>query len=180
MALSGAQVEALAAIKARQSKRGWIAAADLNVARKHVAALQEQGLIEGADVENRRLTGSVRLTPEGHDVLAFRESRRASRHGTSEPPPRTRAVELAPAEFAAVRHFVAIADRLRKPPAEGFAEAVLTARHVPERSRHVLHLTRAQTKSLAYAMHLEGLALSRSGTHRLIHEYGLRYKPLPE
>ncbi|GLF99864.1 hypothetical protein [Streptomyces yaizuensis] len=176
MALSSGQVKVLEAIKAGQSASRWVAADDLDASRKHVVALVAEGLIEERGTGARGL--AVRLTAEGQDALAYREGRLASRDGTSEQPPGTRAVELTPTEFAAVRHFVAIADSLHKPPAEGLAEAVLTARYVPEGSRHVLLLTRAQVKSLAYAMHLEGLALSRTAAHRLSH-YGVWYKPVP-
>jgi hypothetical protein len=78
-------------------------------------------------LEGRPVRWAARLTPYGHDTLAYGCSR-----PRAEPPLRgeesdRQVVELIPSQMAALRVFVGLTGQLRVPPADGLAEQVRTA-----------------------------------------------------
>lgn len=121
-----------------------------------------------------------RLTPDGHDVLAYRAARSAA--STEGPPtatlgPGLREVELRPAEMRALRIYLSLHEHLRRPAAEGLAEAACTARFMEGFNRWVLHVSDHQLASIARACFLEGLTGQVTAANRIARTYGAMYKP---
>lgn len=94
---------------------------------------------------------AAQLTPEGHDTLLYIPERRAT---TRPPRPTTihpedaREVTLLPQAMDAVRLYLTLTGRVRRPPAPGLEEAVRTARRDEKRSAWHLFVTQAQVEPI--------------------------------
>ncbi|MET7571221.1 DUF6417 family protein [Streptomyces sp. NPDC005492] len=144
-----------------------------------------EGLAELADRETRAelsayaarpVHWAARLTGQGRDVLVFARSRALAEPEVYSPAPGEQLVELRPAQMAALRVFVALADELATPPAEGLADQVRSARFTPTDKRWRLHLTQEQITSAAYGFYLHRLGGSASEANRFGREYGAIYR----
>lgn len=156
--------------------------------RRGVEAVVGEGLAELADPETRAelsayaacpVHWAARLTGHGRDVLVFARSRALAAPEVSSPSPGEQLVELRPAQMAALRVFVALADELATPPAEGLAEQVRGARFTPTDMRWRLHLTQEQIASAAYGFYLHRLGGSAAEANRFGREYGAIYRSSP-
>ncbi|GAX57859.1 DUF6417 family protein [Streptomyces olivochromogenes] len=113
-------------------------------------ALESQGLVELACREDRAelsaLEGwpvrwAARLTPYGHDTLAYAESRPRPESTSGEADPERQLVKLIPWQMAALRVFVGLTGRLWVPPVAGLAEQVRTTSCGHGIKRWQLHLS---------------------------------------
>ncbi|WP_240364011.1 DUF6417 family protein [Streptomyces sp. RLB3-6] len=151
-------------------------------APRGVNALENQGLIELADredraelsaLEGRPVWWAARLTPYGHDTLAYAQSRPRPEPTPGEVAPDRQLVELIPSQMAVLRVFVTLSGQLRVPPAEGLAEQVRTASCDHGIKRWQLHLTQEQMKSVAYGFWLHRMTGSAAEANRFAREYGV-------
>ncbi|MGQ4331120.1 DUF6417 family protein [Streptomyces hayashii] len=88
-------------------------------------------------------------------------------------------MELIPAQMTALRLFVALADQLRLPPANGLAERVRAARREAGTSRHVLYLSPEQMESVAYGFWLHRMSGSALEANRFARDYNVAHDPAP-
>ena len=170
----------------RAAEHHWVVDEDGHLPfRRGVEAVVEEGLAELADRETRAelsayaacpVHWAARLTGHGRDVLVFARSRALAAPEVSSPSPGEQLVELRPAQMAALRVFVALADDLATPPAEGLAEQVRGARFTPTDMRWRLHLTQEQIASAAYGFYLHRLGGSAAEANRFGREYGAIYR----
>ncbi|MFF7602572.1 DUF6417 family protein [Streptomyces mirabilis] len=151
-------------------------------------ALENQGLVELACredraelsvLEGRPVRWAARLTPYGHDTLAYGQSRPRAEPPPSEAAPGRQPVELIPSQMAALRVFVGLPDQLRVPPAAGLAEQVRTASCDHGIKRWRLYLTPEQIASVAYALWLHRMTGSAAEAKRFAREYGVAHTPSP-
>ncbi|MFF7928976.1 DUF6417 family protein [Streptomyces mirabilis] len=165
---------------------GWTLDTELLPAhQQQVNALECQGLVELAGredraelsaLEGRPVRWAARLTPYGHDTLAYAQSRPRP-EPTSPADPDRQLVELIPSQMAALRVFVALSGRLRVPPAEGLAEQVRSASCDHGIKRWRLHLTAEQIASAAYGLWLHRMTGSAAEANRFAREYGVAHNP---
>ncbi|MFD8007843.1 DUF6417 family protein [Streptomyces mirabilis] len=154
--------------------------------QQQVNALENQGLVELASredraelsaLEGRPVRWAARLTPYGHDTLAYGQSRPRAEPPPGEAAPDRQPVELIPSQMAALRVFVGLADQLRVPPADGLAEQVRTASCDHGIKRWRLHLTQEQMRSVAYGLWLHRMTGSAAEANRFGREYGVVHSP---
>ncbi|MFF1605667.1 hypothetical protein ACFVYV_51595 [Streptomyces mirabilis] len=102
---------------------------------QQVNALENQALVELASredraelsaLEGRPVRWAARLTPYGHDTLAYGQSRPRAEPSSGNAGLNRQLVELVPSQMAALR-VRDLADQLRMPPADGLAEQVRAA-----------------------------------------------------
>jgi hypothetical protein len=102
---------------------------------QQVNALENQALVELASredraelsaLEGRPVRWAARLTPYGHDTLAYGQSRARAEPSSGNTGLNRQLVELIPSQMAALR-VRDLADQLRMPPADGLAEQVRAA-----------------------------------------------------
>ncbi|MEU9542632.1 hypothetical protein [Streptomyces mirabilis] len=102
---------------------------------QQVNALENQALVELASkedraelsaLEGRPVRWAARLTPYGHDTLAYGQSRPRAELSSGNAGLNRQLVELIPSQMAALR-VRDLADQLRMPPADGLAEQVRAA-----------------------------------------------------
>lgn len=170
------------------SPHGWVTET-LGLSRGSVDQIVRVGLAEWADqiqraelsaYAGRPVAWAARPSSEGHDVLLYTEARTRP---TPQPPPEPepgpglREVALLPSEMTMVRLYLALADRLQRPPATGLDEAVRTARFRKETNRWLLHVTDEQMASIAYAFYLEGHWGHVTAANRFGRTYGLVHRP---
>ncbi|MEH0557326.1 DUF6417 family protein [Streptomyces sp. B21-101] len=181
-------VAALEAVAGREraAEHGWALDWDLSPVKQRVFNLAERGLTEFASREDRAALSAgegravrwaARLTGPGHDLLLYSRFRPQPDEGT--PGPGLQRVELVPSQMTALRLFVALADRLRRPPADGLAERVHTARRDPAVNRHVLHFSPEQMECVAYAFWLHRMSRSALEANRFARDYGITHHPGP-
>ncbi|MFI9569103.1 DUF6417 family protein [Streptomyces rishiriensis] len=84
-----------------------------------------------------------------------------------------------PAQMTTLRLFVALAGRLRVPPADGLDERVREARREPGASRHVLYLSQDQMESVVYGSWLDKMSGSALEANRVACDYGVANQPAP-
>ncbi|MFI5877086.1 DUF6417 family protein [Streptomyces sp. NPDC051445] len=113
----------------------------------------------------------------GHDLLLY--SRFRPQPAEDADGPGLQRVELIPSQMTALRLFVALADRLRVPPADGLAERVRTARRDAAANRHVLYLSAEQMECVAYAFWLHRMSRSALEANRFTRDYGITHHPGP-
>ncbi|MFF2518757.1 DUF6417 family protein [Streptomyces sp. NPDC058086] len=154
--------------------------------QQHVNALESQSLVELAGredraelsaLEGRPVRWAARLTPYGHDTLAYGQSRPRAEPPPGEAAPDRQLVELIPSQMAALRVFVGLAGRLRVPPAEGLAEQVRSASCDHGIKRWRLYLTQEQMESVAYGLWLHRMTGSAAEANRFAREYGVEHSP---
>ncbi|MGW4983688.1 DUF6417 family protein [Streptomyces mirabilis] len=173
--------------RGQATEHGWTLDTEfLPPHQQQVNALEGQGLVELAcredraelsALEGRPVRWAARLTPYGHDTLAYGCAR-----PRAEPPPGEAAserqlVELIPSQMAALRVFVGLADQLRVPLADGLAEQVRTASCDHGIKRWRLHLTQEQMGSVAYGLWLHRMTGSAAEANRFGREYGVVHSP---
>ncbi|MGW6928043.1 DUF6417 family protein [Streptomyces sp. NPDC054950] len=179
-------VTALAAVADREctAEHGWALDWDLRPVKQRVFNLAERGLTELAGREERAALSAwegravrwaARLTAPGHDLLLYSRFRPQPAENT--PGPGLQRVELIPSQMTALRLFVALADRLRRPPAGELVERVHTARRDPAVNRYVLHLSAEQMECVAYAFWLHGMSRSALEANRFTRDYGITHRP---
>ncbi|MGW0185742.1 DUF6417 family protein [Streptomyces sp. NPDC003362] len=171
----------------RTAARGWVLDSDLASEQKRaVNAAAAQGLVTLADrgdraelsaCKGRPVLWAARLSPVGHDVLAYAEASPPSVPIPDQPGPGEQLVELRPAQMNALRVYVSLGDRLRVPPARELAERVRTARYSGPDNRWRLHLTPQQIESVAYAFHLRSVAGSAAEANEFARNYRVIYRP---
>ncbi|MFQ6197069.1 hypothetical protein [Streptomyces sp. NPDC000405] len=184
--LKNSEYSDLATLRDTQDKspHGW-ATDTCGLATRTVGRLRATGLCELADDDTlSTLPGhpkwAARLTAEGHDTLLYVPQRRATAcppHPTTAQPEDAREVTLLPQAMDAVRLYLSLTGRLRRPPAPGLEEAVRTARREEKRSAWHLYVTQAQAESIAYALWLEARAHTIRSAHRFAREHDTMYKP---
>ncbi|SOE33786.1 hypothetical protein SAMN05442782_10868 [Streptomyces sp. OK228] len=154
--------------------------------QQQVNALENQCLVELAGredraelsaLEGRPVRWAARLTPYGHDTLAYAQSRPRPELTSGETDPDRQLVELIPSQMAALRVFVALSGRLRVPPAAGLAEQVRSASCDHGIKRWRLHLTAEQIASVAYGLWLHRMTGSAAEANRFAREYGVVHTP---
>ncbi|MFE2972215.1 DUF6417 family protein [Streptomyces sp. NPDC059340] len=154
--------------------------------QQQVNALENQGLVELASredraelsaLEGRPVRWAARLTPYGHDTLAYAQSRPRPEPTPAETDPDRQLVELIPSQMAALRVFVGLAGGLRVPPAEGLAEQVRAASCDHGIKRWRLYLTPEQMESVAYGLWLHRMTGSAAEANRFAREYGVEHSP---
>ncbi|MFG2780253.1 DUF6417 family protein [Streptomyces prunicolor] len=173
----------------RAAEHHWVVDEEEHVPfRRGVEAVVGEGLAELADRETcaelsayaaRPVHWAARLTGHGRDVLVFARGRALTEPEVCSPAPGEQVVELRPAQMVALRVFVALADELATPPAEGLAEQVRGARFTPTDKRWRLHLTQEQIASAAYGLYLHRLGGSAAEANRFGREYGAIYRSPP-
>ncbi|MFD7607700.1 DUF6417 family protein [Streptomyces mirabilis] len=155
--------------------------------QQQVNALENQGLVELADpedraelsaLEGRPVRWAARLTPHGYDTITYGRSRPRAEPSPGGEGPR-QLVELIPSQMAALRVFIGLADQLRVPPADGLAEQVRTASCDHGIKRWQLYLTQEQITSAAYGFWLHRMTGSAAEANRFGREYGVVYNPSP-
>ncbi|MFD7603379.1 DUF6417 family protein [Streptomyces mirabilis] len=166
---------------------GWTLDTELLPSHQQgVNALENQGLIElaGRDgraelsaLEGRPVWWAARLTPYGHDTLAYAQSRPRPVSMPGPADPDRQLVELIPSQMAALRVFVALSGQLRVPPAAGLAEQVRSASCDHGIKRWRLHLTAEQMESVAYGLWLHRMTGSAAEANRFAREYGVVHSP---
>ncbi|MCX4598377.1 DUF6417 family protein [Streptomyces sp. NBC_01549] len=173
--------------RGQAARHGWTLDTELLLPhQQQVNALENQGLAELAGredcaelsaLEGRPVRWAARLTPNGHDTLAYAQSRPRPESTPAETDPDRQLVELIPSQMAALRVFVSLADRLRVPPAEGLAEQVRSASCDHGIKRWRLHLTPGQVASVAYGLWLHRMTGSAAEANRFAREYGVVHSP---
>ncbi|WP_329536698.1 DUF6417 family protein (plasmid) [Streptomyces sp. NBC_01450] len=125
--------------------------------QEQVNALENQGLVELvcredraelSVLEGRPVRWAARLTPYGHDTLAYVQSRPRPESTPAETDSDRQVVELIPSQMAALRVFVGLTGQLRVAPADGLAEQVRTASCDHGIKRWRLYLTQEQMESV--------------------------------
>ncbi|MFJ9361927.1 DUF6417 family protein [Streptomyces mirabilis] len=119
------------------------------------------------------------MTPYGHDILTYGQSRPRAEPPPGEAGPDRQLVELIPSQMAALRVFVGLTGQLRVPSADRLAEQVRTASCDHGIKRWRLHLTQEQMDSVAYALWLRRMTGSAAEANRLAGEYGVAHTPSP-
>jgi hypothetical protein len=170
----------------RAAEHHWVVDDEGHVPfRRGVETVVGEGLAELADRGTRAelsayaarpVHWAARLTGHGRDVLVFARNRALAAPEVYAPAPGEQLVELRPAQMVALRVFVALADELATPPAEGLAEQVRSARFTPTDKRWQLHLTQEQIASAAYGFYLHRLGGSAAEANRFGREYGAIYR----
>jgi hypothetical protein len=173
----------------RAAEHHWVVDEEEHVLfRRGVEAVVGEGLVELAGRETcaelsayaaRPVRWAARLTGHGRDVLVFARGRALTEPEVCAPAPGEQVVELRPAQMVALRVFVALADELANPPAEGLAEQVRGARFTPTDKRWRLHLTQEQIASAAYGFYLHRLGGSAAEANRFGREYSAIYRSSP-
>ncbi|MER5699580.1 DUF6417 family protein [Streptomyces mirabilis] len=140
--------------RGQAAEHGWTLDTELLPAhQQQVNALENQALVELAGredraelsaLEGRPVRWAARLTPYGHDTLAYAQSRPRPESTSGEADPDRQLVELIPSQMAALRVFIALSGRLRVPPTAGLAEQVRSASCDHGIKRWRLHLTPEQ------------------------------------
>ncbi|MFE2607849.1 DUF6417 family protein [Streptomyces mirabilis] len=130
-------------------------------------------------LEGRPVRWAARLTPYGHDILTYGQSRPRAEPPPGEAGPDRQLVDLIPSQMAALRVFVGLTGQLRVPPADRLAEQVRTASCDHGIKRWRLHLTQEQMDSVAYALWLRRMTGSAAQANRLAGEYGVAHTPSP-
>ncbi|MFI6359293.1 DUF6417 family protein [Streptomyces sp. NPDC050743] len=147
-----------------------------------VESVAAQGLAELADREmraelsaheGRPILWAARLTPQGHDVLAYTDASPAPVVQLQGLVDGEQLIELRPAEMDALRVYMSVEARLRVPQAEGLAERVRTACFDRPGNRWQLCLTAEQIESVAYAFYLRSMGGSVAEANRFGREYGV-------
>ncbi|MFF8029831.1 DUF6417 family protein [Streptomyces sp. NPDC007896] len=166
---------------------GWTLDTELLPAhQQQVNALENQGLVELASredraelsaLEGRPVRWAARLTPGGHDTLAYGQSRPRAEPSPGNAGLNRQLVELIPSQMAALRVFVGLAGRLQVPPVDGLAEQVRTASCDHGIKRWRLHLTQEQMESVAYGLWLHRMTGSAAEANRFGREYGVVHSP---
>ncbi|MEU1567722.1 DUF6417 family protein [Streptomyces mirabilis] len=166
---------------------GWTLDTELLLShQQQVNVLEGQGLVElacGEDraelsvLEGRPVRWAARLTPYGHDTLAYGQSRPRAEHSPGEAASDRQVVELIPSQMAALRVFIGLTGQLRVPPVDGLAEQVRTASCDHGIKRWRLHLTQEQMGSVAYGLWLHRMTGSAAEANRFGREYGVVYSP---
>ncbi|MGW4985431.1 DUF6417 family protein [Streptomyces mirabilis] len=118
-----------------------------------------------------------RLTPYGHDTLAYGQSCPRAEPSPGEAASDRQLVELIPSQMAALRVFVGLTNQLRVPPADGLAEQVRTASCDHGIKRWRLYLTPEQMDSVAYGLWLHRMTGSAARANRFAREYGVEHGP---
>ncbi|MFG3590733.1 DUF6417 family protein [Streptomyces sp. NPDC047990] len=153
--------------------------------QQQAGALAAHGLVELAGredraelsvLEGRPVRWAARLTPHGHDTLAYGLLRPRAEPAPAEPAV-GRPVELIPSQMAALRVFVHLVDGLRISPAAGLAEQVRTASCDHGIKRWRLYLTEEQIASVAYGFWLHRMTGSAAEANRFSREYGAAFDP---
>ncbi|MFJ4836338.1 DUF6417 family protein [Streptomyces sp. NPDC088747] len=165
---------------------GWVLdTALLPPQRENANTLEKQGLVELADredraelsaIEGRAVRWAARLTPCGHDALAYAHSGDQPAPSPGESAPDRQPVQLIPSQMTALRRFMHLADQLRTPPADGLTEAVRTASCDHRTNRWLLYLTQQQIESVAYGLWLHRMAGSAAEANRFGREYGVLHR----
>ncbi|MFG2365034.1 DUF6417 family protein [Streptomyces mirabilis] len=154
--------------------------------QQQVNAPESQGLVELAcredraelsALEGRPVRWAARLTPYGHDTLAYGQSRPRAELPPNGPASDRQLVELIPSQMAALRVFVGLADQLRVPLADGLADQVRTASCDHGIKRWRLYLTQEQMVSVAYGVWLHRMTGSAAEANRFGREYGVVHSP---
>ncbi|MEU5281019.1 DUF6417 family protein [Streptomyces asoensis] len=181
-------VTALEAVadRERAAEHGWALDWDLRAVKQRVFNLAERGLTVFADRddraalsawEGRAVRWAARLTAPGQDLLLY--SRFRSQTEAEAPDGSLQQVELTSSQMTALQLYVALAGRLRRPPAAGLAEQVHTARRDRLVNRYVLHLSLEQMECVAYAFWLHSMSRSALEANRFTRDYGITYHPDP-
>ncbi|MEU0821179.1 DUF6417 family protein [Streptomyces mirabilis] len=154
--------------------------------QQQVNALENQGLVELAcredraelsALEGRSVRWAARLTPYGHDTLAYGQSRPRAKPSPGSAGPERQLVELIPSQMAALRVFVGLTGQLRVAPADGLAEQVRAASCDHGIKRWRLYLTQEQMGSVAYGLWLHRMTGSGAEANRFAREYGVEHSP---
>ncbi|MER5927257.1 DUF6417 family protein [Streptomyces mirabilis] len=173
--------------RGQAAEHGWTMDTELLPAhQQQVNALENQALVELAGredraelsaLEGRLVRWAARLTPYGHDTLAYAQSRPRPESTPAEADPGRQLVELIPSQMAALRVFIALSGRLRVPPAAGLAEQVRSASCDHGIKRWRLHLTPEQIASVGYGLWLHRMTGSAAEANRFAREYGVAHNP---
>ncbi|MCX4617562.1 MULTISPECIES: DUF6417 family protein [Streptomyces] len=173
--------------RGRAAGHGW--ALDTELLPPHqqqVNALENEGLVELACredraelsvLEGRPVRWAARLTPYGHDTLAYGQSRPRAKPSPGSAGPDRQLVELIPSQMAALRVFVGLTGQLRVAPADGLAEQVRAASCDHGIKRWRLYLTEEQMGSVAYGLWLHRMTGSAAEANRFAREYGVEHSP---
>jgi hypothetical protein len=154
--------------------------------QQQVNALENEGLVELACrddraelsvLEGRPVRWAARLTPYGHDTLAYGQSRPRAKPSPGSAGPDRQLVELIPSQMAALRVFVGLTGQLRVAPADGLAEQVRAASCDHGIKRWRLYLTQEQMESVAYGLWLHRMTGSAAEANRFAREYGVVHSP---
>ncbi|MEU0823126.1 DUF6417 family protein [Streptomyces mirabilis] len=166
---------------------GWTLDAELLPShQQQVNALENQGMVELAcrddradlsALEGRPVRWAARLTPYGHDTLAYGQSRPRAKPSPGSAGPDRQLVELIPSQMAALRVFVGLTGQLRVAPADGLAEQVRAASCDHGIKRWRLYLTQEQMGSVAYGLWLHRMTGSAAEANRFAREYGVEHSP---
>lgn len=166
------------------SAHGWVLDTVAEPLRPSVRGLARQGLVEQACPEKRAelsawegrpVLWAVRLSPVGHDLLAYARTRPVP--VPSGPAPDEQRVDLLRSQMEALRVFVGMAEKLRTPVALGLAEQVRKAVRSNADKRWQVNLTPEQMVSVAYGFWLHGLTGSVAEANRFGREYGVVHQP---
>ncbi|MGW7821947.1 DUF6417 family protein [Streptomyces puniciscabiei] len=167
----------------KDAEWGWVLTGELSLRQQRaVEEAAGQGLVELADremraelsaYEDRAIRWAARLSPQGHDVLAYAHAGPVPAAQNQGPAQGERLIELYRAELEALSRYVHIADQLRRPAADGLAERVRTARQLG--NRWLLRLNEEQIESVAYAFYLRAMGGSAGEANRFAREYGVAF-----
>ncbi|MFF7357367.1 DUF6417 family protein [Streptomyces filipinensis] len=167
----------------KDAEWGWVLTGELSLRQQRaVEEAAGQGLVELADremraelsaYEDRAIRWAARLSPQGHDVLAYTRAGAVPAAQNQDPAHGERLIELYRAELEALSLYVHIADQLRRPAADGLAERVRTARQLG--NRWLLRLNEEQIESVAYAFYLRSMGGCATEANRFAREYGVAF-----
>ncbi|MFF8025146.1 DUF6417 family protein [Streptomyces sp. NPDC007896] len=179
----------LEALREREEEaaHGWVLDTEFLLPQQQgVSALERTGRVELAGREDRAelsawegwpVRWAARLTPYGHDTLAYARDRPRSEPPPGEAGPGRRLVELIPSKMAALRVFIGLTNELQVPPSDGLAEQVRTASCDHGLKRGRLYLTGEQIASVAYGFWLHRMTGSAGEANRFAREYGIVHTP---
>ncbi|MFC9635090.1 DUF6417 family protein [Streptomyces mirabilis] len=166
---------------------GWTLDTELLPPHQQQAnTLENQGLValagredraELSVLEGRPVRWAARLTPYGHDTLAYGQSRPRAEPPPGEAAPDRQSVELIPSQMAALRVFIGLTGQLRVRPDAGLAEQVRSASCDHGIKRWRLYLTAEQMESVAYGLWLHRMTGSAAEANRFAREYGVVHSP---
>ncbi|WP_433455248.1 DUF6417 family protein [Streptomyces sp. CA-142005] len=167
------------------AEHGWVLFGGLRPDHhKTVETAAGQGLVELADrdmraelsaYEGRPVAWAARLTGHGRDGLAYTEASPAPNRRPDGPVDGEQVVELRRSEMDALRLYVHLGARLRKPPADGLEEKVRTTRRLG--NLWILHLNEEQIESVAYAFYVRSVGGSTAEANRFGREHGVTFRP---
>ncbi|MFD5589332.1 DUF6417 family protein [Streptomyces sp. NPDC127063] len=183
------RLEVLRYLREREERSayGWALSTEVQPRLQHsVQAAAAQGLAELADREmraelsaheGRPVLWAARLSPQGHDVLAYLQASPAPAPRSAPPEAGEQIVELRPSQMDALRVYVNLLPGLCVPPADGLVERVRTAHFDRPNNRWRMALTHEQIETVAYAFYLRAHSGSAAEANQFTREYGITYRP---